>query len=190
MPRCARQQKPVLHFRIRLGTCWLGKQQTTMTTMNIQAVLVLACACVAAAAPPPVMRDSPADMGTMRALPSFSKIAANVPFNVLVMPGMHSVKVNAEKSVSDALQANVTDGVLTLTTNASFTTSQPIKARALQTHVVPYFAGTMPAPQRLHLGFSTWKPARTTCMQPVGVLRSANPLACTGMQRILKRHVR
>ena len=153
----------------------------TMTSMNVQAVLVLACACLAAAAPPPVMRDSPADMGTMRALPSFSKIAANVPFNVLVMPGMHSLKVNAEKSVSDALQANVTDGVLTLTTNASFASSQPIKARRFANPwcsiFCRYTAGaTRAAPLSQHLG---------TCMQPVGVLRSANPLACTGMQHIL-----
>ena len=96
--------------------------------MALLAVLVLACACAAAAAPPPIMRDTPADMGAMRALAAFNKVAVNVPFNVLVMPGKYSLKVSAEKAVSDALQANVTNGLLTLTTNASFATSQPIKA--------------------------------------------------------------
>ncbi|KAK9834866.1 hypothetical protein WJX81_004703 [Elliptochloris bilobata] len=70
-------------------------------------------------------------MGDMRMLPPFSEINANVPFNVLVMPGKYSVKVAAEKSVADALQTNVTDGLLTLTTNASFASSQPIKVTVM-----------------------------------------------------------
>ena len=41
--------------------------------------------------------------------------------------------------MSDALQANVTNGVLTLTTHASFATSQPIKARRFPNPWCPIF---------------------------------------------------
>ena len=57
-------------------------------------------------------------------LPPFSHILANVPFNVLVMPGTYSVKTAADKVATDALQTNVTDGLLTLTTKHVFLDQQ------------------------------------------------------------------
>lgn len=118
-----------MYLRILLKGGHIKPNMQSLTTV------LIACLALTSAAPVSVleMRDTPADSGTMLTLPPFSRILANVPFNVLVMPGMYSVKTAADKVVTDALQTNVTNGLLTLTTNTSFSTNKPIKVQHLLT---------------------------------------------------------
>ena len=126
-----------MYLRILLKGGHIKPKMQSLTTV------LIACLALTSAAPVSVleMRDTPADSGTMLTLPPFSRILANVPFNVLVMPGMYSVKTAADKVVTDALQTNVTDGLLTLTTNTSFSTNKPIKVPYLLTF---YWQCTLP----------------------------------------------
>lgn len=143
---------------------------------NMQSLttLLIACLALTSAAPASVleMRDTPADSGTMLMLLPFSRILANVPFNVLVMPGMYSMKTAADKVVTDALQTNVTDGLLTLTTNTSFSTNKPIKVQHLLTSywqcTLPWCASELQQEkqEKLH--------EQVTVMLPAGNFTSAN----------------
>lgn len=64
-----------------------------------------------------------------RSLASFTGVQVCVPFNVVIQPGTgHSVVIDGDQAVLNAIQTTISSGVLQLTTSGTgFQTSQPIQ---------------------------------------------------------------
>jgi hypothetical protein len=66
-----------------------------------------------------------------KSVPAFNTVRICVPFNVLISPSsgadQYQVVLDADSSVGQALQASVSNDVLSLGVSGSFQTSNPIK---------------------------------------------------------------
>ena len=63
-----------------------------------------------------------------RQLPAFTRVQLCVPFTVAIQPGAgHELRLEAERAVQDAVRAEVSGGLLTLSSQGDYSSAQPIK---------------------------------------------------------------
>ena len=63
-----------------------------------------------------------------RQLPAFTRVQLCVPFTVAIQPGAgHELRLEAERAVQDAVRADVSGGLLTLSSQGDYSSAQPIK---------------------------------------------------------------